>query len=66
MTSSTNAILTPMSASINAISGKEGYKNLVRLVARAMYRGPCPPPEPTEGPEPRLKNKAQKACTFGC
>lgn len=50
-----------MAASLNAISGKEGYKNLVRLVARAMYRGQCPPPDPTDAPEPRLRNKAQKA-----
>lgn len=50
-----------MAASLDAISGKEGYKNLVRLVARAMYRGPCPPPDPTEAPEPRLRNRAQKA-----
>lgn len=53
-----------MAASVHAISGKEGYKNLIRLVARAMYRGQCPPPDPTE--EPRLRNKAQKARLQHC
>ncbi len=46
------------------LGGVSGYRKVARLVARAFYSGPCPPPEEPaadalEEPKPKRRKTAQ-------
>lgn len=49
------------------LNGPNGYKRLVRLVARTFYSGECPPRDPDEDAQPapfRSKPKVTRASSL--